>query len=93
MAKASLERTAAGAVRADVRPAYEERVGSQGEDVVDARGGVFRELEQGADTLQQRFGSVHGPQPDGPVVHVLDGRRPRRSAAIEAIEVPRSHQR
>src|SRR5438876_6995688 len=60
LAKVSFERAAAGAVRAGVRPPYEERVGSQGEDVVDAdaRGEVVREVEQRADTPQHRFDSV-----------------------------------
>src|SRR5438876_5745587 len=49
LAKASFERAAAGAVRAGVHPPYEERVGSQGEDVVDARGEAVCEVEQRAD--------------------------------------------
>src|SRR5262249_20870141 len=37
----SLESAAAGAVGAEVRPAYEERIGLQGEDVIGARGEVY----------------------------------------------------
>src|SRR5439155_1309902 len=75
--KVSFERAAAGAVRAGVRPPFEERVGSEGEDVVDTRGEVVREVEQRADTPPHCFGSVHGPQPDGPVVDELDAGRER----------------
>ena len=85
-----LEGAAAGAVGAEVRPAHEERVGSQGEDVVDAVGDVVGELEQGADAPQHGFGSAHGPEPDGPVVDELDVGRERRGVAIE---VRRSQQR
>ena len=60
-----------------MRPPYEERVGSEGENVVDGRGEVVREVEQRADTPPHCFGSVHGPQPDGPVVDELDAGRER----------------
>src|SRR5947199_5777190 len=49
------ENAAAGPGRADVRLAGEERVGPQGEDLVDAVAEVFRELEQRAQVLQRRF--------------------------------------
>ena len=82
--------TAAGAEGARIRPAHEERVGSQTEDVVDARGPVVRELGQGAHGPQRCLGSVHGAQSDGPGVDELDGRRERGSPALD---VRRSHQR
>ncbi len=63
---------AAGAVGAGVRPAHEERVGLQAEDVVDAHGDVVGELEQGAEVLQQRFRPARGPGPQR-----SGGRRPR----------------
>ncbi len=47
-----LEGAAAGAIGAEVRPAHEERVGSQAEDVVDALGDVVGDLEQGRGALQ-----------------------------------------
>ncbi len=86
-----LEGAAAGAVGAEVRPAHEERVGSQAEDVVDAGGAVVGELEQGAERaagplrLRARTG-----EPDGAVVDELDVGRERRAVAIE---VERSQQR
>ena len=46
---------AAGAVGAEVRPANEQRIGSQVEDVVDASGDVVGELEQGADPAKYAF--------------------------------------
>ena len=67
------------------RPAHEERVGSQAEDVVDARGKVFRDLEQGAESAQECLGSAGGPKPEEPVVDELDGGREDRGPAIEVM--------
>ena len=61
----------------------EERVGAQREDVVDAVVEVVRELGAGAELLQERLRSAHGPDPEGPVVDELDGGRERRGVAIE----------
>src|SRR5262245_26334446 len=47
-----LEGTAAGTRRADVRQAQQQRVKSQSKDVVDPRGDVVRNLEQGAKLVQ-----------------------------------------
>ena len=81
---------AAGAVGAEVRPAHEERIGPQAEDVVLAHGDVVGDLEQRAAVLQQRFRPARGPGPQDPVVDDLDGGCERGG---EAIEVDRSQHR
>ena len=81
-----LEGAAAGASRAQVRPAQEERVGSQAEDIVDAVGDAVGNLEQAAHSAEYAFGSSReSEQPDGPVIGELDGRRERRGPAIGVV--------
>src|SRR5262249_30475300 len=69
----SLVGTPAGAVRAEVSHAHEERTRVQAENVVNTDGDVVGELDEGAETLQHRVRSARGPGPQGTVVDGLDG--------------------
>src|SRR5207249_3054316 len=76
--EAPLEAAAAGAVRTEVRPAHEERVGSEAENIVEVKDEVVRDLEQGVDPASDRLGSAEGRKAERPVVDVLTVRRDDR---------------
>ena len=83
MEEVPLEGAAAGAVGTGVRPAYEERVGAQVEDVVDARSEVSSATSSRSADPAGGFCPAHGPKSDGPVIDELDGGRERRPVAID----------
>src|SRR5882724_8739753 len=75
---------AADALCAGVRPAEEEPVRAQREDVVNAGGEVGGHLEQSAQRPQDLLGSTHRPPPDdAAAVDGLDGGGERGGIAIE----------
>jgi hypothetical protein len=61
----SLVSAAAGALRAEIRPANEERIGSQREDVVYPRDGLVDQVEQGPKAAQECLGPLEGRQAGG----------------------------
>src|SRR5262249_28990019 len=77
-----LEGATAGAVGAEERDGHEERVGPQGEDIVEALGEVD-EPEPGAPVLHRRFCSARGPGPQDAMVEDLHGRWEGAGPAIE----------
>ena len=75
----------------EMRPAHEERVGPQAEDVVDAHGERRRRARAGSGVPRRTASAPRAdPIPEGPVVDELDGGRERRGVAIG---VERSHDR
>src|SRR5207249_9390443 len=90
--EAPLEAAAAGAVRTEVRPAHEERVGSDAEDGVEAKDEVVRDLEQGVDPTSDRLGSAEGREAERPVVDVIAVRGDDRVEGV-GIQSPEGHRR
>src|SRR5439155_8493484 len=78
-----LEGAPAPAIGTRVRHAQKERVGSQGEDVVQAVLDVSYELEKGAYELQHCLRSAHAPKAHGAAVDQFDVGRECRAPAIE----------
>src|SRR6266404_2850917 len=68
----ALVRAAAGALPASVRPVHEHRIGTQAEDVVDAKSELVRDLGEGAYPSAVVV-SARVPYADVAVVDELDG--------------------
>src|SRR5262249_4818825 len=79
----AFEGTATGAIDSGGHPSYEQRVGAQREDVVDASGEAVGDLEHGAHELEDGLRSVRRWEPQRPAIDVCDLWREPRGIAIE----------